>query len=174
MIYLSLNSSVKLKLYLTLVCSQLMYCTPILHPSLLKDIQNIKRIPHHAAKFILNDYDSNYKTWLFILKLLLLMYLFELQDILFTVKSLKYPTKGFNILHYISFHPIHNLHLVINLSMLIIQPDTCSFIDCHNFGMPSPLLTYISPWQSSKLNSRSTFGTTLYLISMTTIYALFI
>ena len=37
------------------------------------------------------------------IKLLPLMYLFELQDILFTVKSLKYPTKGFNILRYISF-----------------------------------------------------------------------
>ena len=28
---------------------------------------------------------------------------FELQDILFTFKLLKYPTKGFSILHYISF-----------------------------------------------------------------------
>ena len=39
------------------------------------------------------------------LKLLPLMYLFELQDIIsiYTVKSLKYSTKGFNILHHISF-----------------------------------------------------------------------
>ena len=98
-----LNLSIKLKLYLTLVRSQLMYCTPIWRPSLLKDIQNIERIQRHATKFILNDYDSNYKTQLFTLKLLPLMYLFKLQDILFTVKSLKYPTKGFNILQYISF-----------------------------------------------------------------------
>ena len=99
----SLNSSVKLKLYLTLVHLQLMYCIAIWRPSLLKDIQNIERIQRRATKFILNDYDSNYKIRIFTLKLLPLMYLFKFQDILFTVKSLKYPTKGFNILQYISF-----------------------------------------------------------------------
>ena len=36
----SLNLSVKMKLYLTLVRSQLMYCTPIWCPYLQKDIQN--------------------------------------------------------------------------------------------------------------------------------------
>ena len=82
-----------------------MYCTPIWPPSLLQDIQNIEGIycTCPATKFILNNYDSNYKIQSFTLKLLPLMYLFELQDILFTVESLKYPTKGFNILHYISF-----------------------------------------------------------------------
>ena len=90
-----------MKLYLTLVRSQLMYCTPIWRPYLQKDIQNIERIQRRATKFILNDYDSNYKTRLLTLKLLPLMYLFELQDIIFTVKSLKYSTKGFNILHHI-------------------------------------------------------------------------
>ena len=99
----SLNLSIKVKLYLTLARSQLMYCTPIWRPYLQKDIQNIERIQRCATKFILNDYDSNYKTRLLTLKLLPLMYLLELQDIIFTVKSLKYPTKGFNILHHISF-----------------------------------------------------------------------
>ena len=80
-----------------------MYCIPIWHPYLQKDIQNIERIQHCAKNIILNNYDSSYKTWLFTLKLLSLMYLFELQDIIFTVKSLKYPTKGFNILYHISF-----------------------------------------------------------------------
>ena len=60
----SLNLSVKMKLYLTLVRSQLMYCTPTWRPYLHKDIQNIERIQRCATKFILNDYDSNYKTWL--------------------------------------------------------------------------------------------------------------
>ena len=61
----SLNLSMKMKLYLTLVDSQLMYCTPIWHPYLQKDIQNnIERIQRRATKFILNDYDSNYKTQL--------------------------------------------------------------------------------------------------------------
>ena len=74
----SLNLSVKMKLYLTLVRSQLMYCTPIWCSYLQKDIQNIERIQRRATKFILNDYDSNYKTRLLTLKLLPLMYLFEL------------------------------------------------------------------------------------------------
>ena len=78
-----------MKLYLTLVHSQFMYCTPIWRPYLQKDIQNIERIQRRATKFILNDYDSNYKTQLLTLKLLPLMYLFEIQDIIFTVKSLK-------------------------------------------------------------------------------------
>ena len=103
----SLSLSVKLKLYLTLVRSQLMYCTPIWRPYLLKDIQNIERIQRRATKFILNDYNSNYKTRLLTLKLLPLMYLFEFQDITFTVKFLKFPTKGFNILHHISFSSVH-------------------------------------------------------------------
>ena len=94
-------------IYLTLVRSQLMYCTPIWHPYLLKDIQNIERIQRCATKFILTGYDSNYKTWILTLKLLPLMYLFELQDIIFTVKSLKSPTNGFNISHHISFSSSH-------------------------------------------------------------------
>ena len=73
---LNLSVQLKMKLYLTLVRSQLMYCTPIWRPYLHKDIQNIERIQRRATKFILNDYDSNYKTRLLTLKLLPLMYLF--------------------------------------------------------------------------------------------------
>jgi len=46
---------------------------------------------------MLNDYTSNYKTCLVKLKILPLMYLFELKDILFSIKSIKVPTKQFNI-----------------------------------------------------------------------------
>ena len=51
--------------------------------------------------YILNDYTSSYRTKL---KLLTLMYLFELQDILFAIKSLKTPTNQFTITNYISFN----------------------------------------------------------------------
>ena len=93
-----------LKLYISLVRSQLMYCTQLWRPYLLKDIDNIERIQRRATKFILRDYASGYRSRLIKLKLLPLMYLFELQDILFAIKSLKTPTNQFNITSYISFN----------------------------------------------------------------------
>ena len=76
------------RLYVFLVCSQLFYCTQIWRPHLMKDILNIERVQCHAPKHILNDYTSSYKTHLIQLNLLPLMYLFELHDILFAIKSL--------------------------------------------------------------------------------------
>ena len=96
-------SLAKAKLYTTLVRSQLTYCTQLWHPHLMKGILNIERVQRCATKYVLNDYVSDYKTRLFKLKLLPLMYFFELQDIMFVVKSLKFPTNNFNIRDYISF-----------------------------------------------------------------------
>ena len=80
-----------------------MYCTQLWRPYLLKDIDNIERIQRWATKFILQDYVSGYKSRLIKLKLLPLMYLFELQNILFAIKSLKAPTNQFGITNFISF-----------------------------------------------------------------------
>ena len=99
--------SAKIKLYTSLVRSQLTYCTQLWRPYLIKDILNIERVQRRATKFILNDYDSDYKSRLLQLKLLPQMYFFELQDICFTIKSLKSPTKNFNIRDYISFSNIN-------------------------------------------------------------------
>ena len=165
----------KMKLYLTLVHSQLMYCTPIWCPYLQKHIQNIERIQRRVTKFILNDYDSNYKTQLLTLELLPLMYLLELQDIIFTVKSLKYPTKGFNILH--SVHPLHVHHPFVGLNIfLLLIPiiDTHSSTDCLEFGMPSLLLIYIYLSPPSKSNSKNTFRIILYQSLIMKIHVLFI
>ena len=96
-------SLAKAKLYTTLVRSQLTYCTQLWRPHLMKDILNIERVQRCATKYVLNDYVSDYKTRLLKLKLLPLMYFFELQDIMFVVKSLKFPTNHFNIRDYISF-----------------------------------------------------------------------
>ena len=82
-----------------------MHCTQLCCPYLLKDINNIERIQPWATKSILHDYVlSGYKSRLIKLKLLSLMYLFELQDILFAIKSIKTPTNQFNIINYISFN----------------------------------------------------------------------
>ena len=59
-----------LKLYISLVRSQLMYCTQLWRPYLLKDIDNIERIQRRATKFILRDYASGYRSRLIKLKLL--------------------------------------------------------------------------------------------------------
>ena len=56
-----------------------------------------------ATKYILNDYVSSYKSWLTTLHLLPLMYLYELNDIMFLIKSLKSPSSSFNIYNFVSF-----------------------------------------------------------------------
>ena len=60
----------------------------------------MEQIQHRATKYLLNDYTSSYKTRLVKLKILPLMYLFELQ---FAIKSIKVQTKQFSIYNYINF-----------------------------------------------------------------------
>ena len=87
------NVYTKLSLYTSLVRSQLIYCSQVWRPFQIKDITFIERIQRRATKYILNDYTSDYKSRLLSLNLLPLMYFFELQDIIFAVKSLKNPLK---------------------------------------------------------------------------------
>ena len=91
---------VTLKLYISLVRSQLLYCAPVWRPHLLKDISKIEQLQRRATKYILQDFSSDYKTRLTKLNLLPLMYIFEISDIIFFVNSLKHPTPSFNINHY--------------------------------------------------------------------------
>ena len=95
--------STKAKLYISLVRSQLTYCSPIWRPYLMKDINKLEHLQRRATKYILNDFISDYKTRLLKLQLLPLMYIFELSDIMFFIKSIKRPTASFNIFHFISF-----------------------------------------------------------------------
>jgi len=48
----------KTQLYITLVRSQLIYCSQIWKPHLIKDITLLERIQRRATKYILNDYQS--------------------------------------------------------------------------------------------------------------------
>jgi len=92
--------------YISLVHSQLLYCSQIWRPVLIKDIQSLEQIHCRATKFILNDYYTDYKSQLFKLHLLSLMVTLELQDILFFVTSLKQlalSCSSFNTSQYISF-----------------------------------------------------------------------
>lgn len=81
----------KRTLYLTLVRSQLMYSSLIWRPCRhhqagASSETGVQRL---ATKFILNDYQTDYKQRLISLNMLPLMYELEVNDILFCVKSLK-------------------------------------------------------------------------------------
>ena len=100
----SLNSiKTRRALYLTMVRSQLTYCSTIWRPHLLKDIVLLETVQRRATKWILNDYNSDYKTRLIALHLLPLMMVYEVNDLSFCLKSLQSPSLSFNILDYISF-----------------------------------------------------------------------
>ena len=67
------------------------------------DIKLIEQIQRRATKFILNDFHSDYYNHLVKLQFLPIMYMFELYDMMFLVKSLKNPSPCFRITDYISF-----------------------------------------------------------------------
>jgi len=73
---------------------------PLLNERYILYFEQIQRC---STKHILNNYTSGYKERLTKLKLFPLMYLFELQDILFAVKSIKTPINQFCITNYIAF-----------------------------------------------------------------------
>jgi len=54
-----------------------------------------------ARTYILNNYTVDYKTRLTQLKLLPMMYVFELQDFLFLIRSLKTSNNGFDISNHV-------------------------------------------------------------------------
>ena len=95
--------SARRKLYISLVRSQLLYCSQIWRPSLIKHINILERIQRRTTKFILNDFHSTYKSRLVTLKMLPLMYIYEINDILFFIKLYKSPTSHFNINNYLQF-----------------------------------------------------------------------
>ena len=93
----------KKKLYLTLVRSQVSYCSPVWRPHLSKDILLLEQVQRRSTKFILYDYHSSSFDRLVKLQILPLMYTLELLDIIFCLKSLKSPSTHFNIHNYIKF-----------------------------------------------------------------------
>ena len=99
------NSPVSLRrqLYLALVKSHICYCCQLWRPHLIRDIQALERVQCRATKYILNDYNSDYKSRLLYLNMLPLMHWLDLQDLVFLVKCLKDPHDTIGIYRYINF-----------------------------------------------------------------------
>ena len=99
----SISTRAKLTLYTSLVRSKLLYCSVVWRPHLLVDIKTLELVQRRATKFIVNSAGLDYRQRLIELHLLPLMMEFEMADILFFVKSLKYPSDNFNIEDFVQF-----------------------------------------------------------------------
>ena len=99
----STSTPVRKTLYISLVRSQLTYGSQLWNPHFIKDIINLERVQQHATCFILNDFNSDYKSRLLKLELLPLMYQFDYYDVMFFITSLKYPSIDFNITNFLKF-----------------------------------------------------------------------
>ena len=92
------------KLYISLIRSQLVYGSQLWRPMLIKDITKLEQLQRRATKFILQDYDSDYKSRLLSLNLLPLMMMYELNDITFFISNVKNRSESFDIMKYVSFN----------------------------------------------------------------------
>ena len=104
----------------------------------------LEAVQRRSTKFILDDYTSDYKSCLHSLQLLAQMMLYELNDILFFVKSLRslmLPLMFITVSHLVPQHPTTSLFT--NLQQLT-SPRTLISIDSLIYGMLSPLSTSIS------------------------------
>ena len=99
----STQVSAKKELYLSLVRSQLAYCSPIWRRNQIQHIILLEKVQHHATKFILSNSSLDYKARLVSLHLLPLMSWLELADIVLLVKHIKYPDNRLIIFDHITF-----------------------------------------------------------------------
>ena len=65
-------------MYLSLVRSQLLYCSPVWRLHLLKDIKALEGVQRRVTKFVLNDYSLDYREHLINLNILPLMMQLEI------------------------------------------------------------------------------------------------
>ena len=101
--FTSTSTAAKNKLYLSLVRSQLTYCSHVWRPSQIKHIKLLESVQRRATKFIMNNYELDYKSRLVSLNLLPLMFWYELADIMFLVNCFKNPDNRLNIFEYMAF-----------------------------------------------------------------------
>ena len=95
--------SARCSLYISLVRSKLLYCSPLWHPYLLMDIKCLELVQRRATRFIMNDTSSDYRNRLIHLNLLPLMMEFEIADVMFLIRTIKFPSDHFNINNFVEF-----------------------------------------------------------------------
>jgi hypothetical protein len=100
----SMAESAKRSLYISLVRSQLLYCSPVWHPYLLADVKCLELLQRRATKFIVNDTSMDYRNRLIHLKLLPLMMELEIADIIFFIKSVRYTSDHFDFVQFSAHH----------------------------------------------------------------------
>ena len=67
--------NLKRSLYLTIVRSNLTYCSQVWHPRLIKDIKSLEQVQRRVTRYIISDQTLDYKTWLASLSILPFMYI---------------------------------------------------------------------------------------------------
>ena len=106
--HLVIDVCAKHRLYLSIICSYLLYCSPLWCPQLLLNIKNLETVQRRATKYITGNPSLDYRERLPSLHMLPLMMEYEIADILFFIKSLKEPSNHFNI-EYISNSTLQTL-----------------------------------------------------------------
>ena len=138
---------IKTVLYLHIVRSCLLYCSPLWRPHQVQHIILLERVQCRANKFILNDYSTDYKSRLIKLNLLPLMYIYKLMDILFFIRSLK-ASSGVLILQNLSPSLLQILDLLVQSFATgfptTTLPSIHIFLDSPDFGSLFPSLIFCS------------------------------
>ena len=100
-IHTTLN--LKRSLYLTLVRSNLSYCSQVWHRQLIKDIKSLEQVRMRVTWYIISDQTIDYKSRLASLATLPFKYFYKLQDLLFLIKFLLDPNDDTNIRSFLRF-----------------------------------------------------------------------
>ena len=98
------GSSIRRDLYISLVRSQLEYCSQVWSPYTKRNVCRIESVQRRGTKFILNDYTSSYENRLIECKLLPLSYRRECLDLQFLFKAYMGETDC-NILNFMKVNP---------------------------------------------------------------------
>ena len=132
----------------------------------------LERAQRRASKFILNDYSIDYKSRLLKLNLLPLIYIYELTDILFFIKSIKTSNNSFDITEFISFSSSNTRSFGTKLCHRVSINNIT--LNSYYFRLPRlwnslPIIDISLPYDTIKRKLISFYGAIFYLTLTLTI-----